>query len=64
MPQTASERLQAIYDELPTVTCQRKCQAYCGPLLIPRVEFVQIEKFNEKLNVVLQYKEVKNRGPQ
>lgn len=24
--------------------CQRKCQAYCGPLLIPRVEYVQIEK--------------------
>lgn len=24
--------------------CQRKCQAYCGPLLIPRIEYVQIEK--------------------
>lgn len=43
---TAEEQLQAIYAELPTVECRRKCQEYCGPLLIPRVEFVQIEKLN------------------
>ena len=37
------EQLQAVYSELPTIACQRKCQDYCGPLIIPRVEFVNIE---------------------
>lgn len=41
---TAEEQLQAIYAELPTVECKRLCQAYCGPLVMPRVECVQIEK--------------------
>jgi uncharacterized protein len=40
---TIDEQLQAIYAELPTMDCQRKCQEYCGPLLIPRVEFFNIE---------------------
>jgi Fe-S-cluster containining protein len=38
------EKLQAIYAELPKIDCKRKCQGACGPLLIPRVENVQIEK--------------------
>lgn len=44
MTETAAEKLQAIYDGLPKVECRRKCQEFCGPLLIPRVEYVQIEK--------------------
>jgi Fe-S-cluster containining protein len=41
---TTAERLQKIYDELPSIECQRKCQQFCGPLLIPRTEYVNIEK--------------------
>jgi Fe-S-cluster containining protein len=48
---TAAEQLQAIYAELPKMECKRKCQESCGPLLIPRIEYVQIEKTGAVFNL-------------
>lgn len=30
--------LQAIYDALPTIECQSKCQGCCGPLIMSELE--------------------------
>ena len=38
------EQLEALYATLPTVQCQRKCQACCGPILIPKIEAQRLEE--------------------
>jgi Fe-S-cluster containining protein len=38
------EELDALYAELPTVACQRKCWNYCGPILIPKIEAQRLEE--------------------
>lgn len=37
-----SHALATIYASLPTLTCQRKCQAVCGPINPPPVERMRI----------------------
>lgn len=41
---TPYERLDALYAELPTMNCQRKCQKYCGAILIPKIEAARLEE--------------------
>jgi Fe-S-cluster containining protein len=31
--------LEEIYASMPTIQCKRKCQAFCGPIIIGRAEF-------------------------
>lgn len=31
-------KLQAIYDGLPSIDCQRKCHTHCGPVIPQRIE--------------------------
>lgn len=48
---TEYEELDAIYAELPTVNCQRKCQGCCGPILIPKIEARRLEERRGMLQV-------------
>lgn len=41
---TAYEQLEALYATLPKVSCKRKCQGCCGPLLIPEIELRRMEE--------------------
>lgn len=41
---TPYEKLDALYAELPTMNCQRKCQSCCGPILIPKIEVARLEE--------------------
>jgi len=41
---TAFEKLEALYATLPTVECKRKCQAYCGGILISKIEAARLEE--------------------
>lgn len=40
----ANSELDAIYDSLPRLDCQKKCQECCGPLLVPKIEWQRIEE--------------------
>src|SRR6266702_1885774 len=44
MDMTPFEQLDELYATLPTVECKRLCQAYCGPLLIPKIEHCRLEE--------------------
>ena len=35
--------LDALYATLPTVECKKKCQAYCGAILLTRIELARLE---------------------
>jgi Fe-S-cluster containining protein len=35
---TPYEKLDALYATLPTMNCKRMCKAYCGPILISKIE--------------------------
>lgn len=37
-------QLDALYRELPTIPCQRKCQDACGPIFMSRVEWQRITR--------------------
>lgn len=37
-----NEQLQAIYDSLPTIECQRKCRAACGPIAMSNLEWARL----------------------
>lgn len=39
----ATEQLDALYEELPTVACKGKCQESCGPIYMSRVEWERIK---------------------
>ena len=41
---TPYEELEKLYAGLPTVQCKRMCQAYCGPILIPKIEAQRLEE--------------------
>jgi|ERR1051326_7151292 Fe-S-cluster containining protein len=41
---TAKRDLDALYAELPTIACQRKCHSACGPIFMSRVEWQRIIK--------------------
>lgn len=43
-PRRIDERLQAIYDKLPSIDCQGLCYDSCGPIDLSRREKVKIEK--------------------
>jgi len=49
---TAIEKLEALYALLPKVQCQRKCQRYCGPILMTRMEASRLEQKRGYLNLV------------
>jgi uncharacterized protein len=40
---TPTEKLEALYRTLPVIACQRKCQAYCGPILLSKIEAARLE---------------------
>lgn len=42
MKKETIDALEAIYARLPKVVCQRKCQDYCGPLLVPAIEHARL----------------------
>lgn len=37
--------LEALYAQLPTIECQRKCQECCGPLAMTRLEAKRLPEF-------------------
>lgn len=39
-----NQQLKAIYDSLPKILCQRKCQESCGPILWSAAENIEIGK--------------------
>lgn len=40
---SASERLQSIYDALPVLKCQARCQEACGPIVMTKFEWERIQ---------------------
>lgn len=36
--------MDKVYDKLPAIHCQRKCQASCGPILMSRLEWQRIKR--------------------
>ena len=38
------EQLEALYATIPTVDCKRKCQNYCGPILLSKIEAQRLEE--------------------
>lgn len=39
-----NEQVKAIYAKIPTIACQKKCQAACGIIPVERVELKKIRK--------------------
>lgn len=39
-----ADRLQAIYDRVPAIACQRKCWPVCGAVPVTRTELAQIRR--------------------
>lgn len=44
MKQSVIDQLEALYATLPTVNCKRKCQQFCGPILISKIEAQRLEE--------------------
>jgi hypothetical protein len=40
---TIFRELRAIYEQLPAVNCQRKCQECCGPIIVSPAERLRME---------------------
>lgn len=49
---TPYEQLDELYATLPKVQCQRKCQDYCGPILIPKIEAKRLEEHRGFLETI------------
>jgi Fe-S-cluster containining protein len=49
---TPLEKLQALYDTLPTANCQKKCQRYCGPILMTGFEASRLRDKRGILNII------------
>lgn len=46
------EKLQAIYDSLPTIECQGKCYESCGPISVSPVERRYVSESGKELQMV------------
>lgn len=45
------ERLKALYARLPKITCQKRCQEYCGPISLTELEGMLIKKKYKRLPI-------------
>lgn len=46
-----TQRLEALYAELPAIECQKKCAEACGVILMTRIEWRRIKRVTDRTEI-------------